>query len=209
MVGSTRFNDIHRGVPKMNRTLLAQRLRALERRGLVERHGNERANGVSYRLTEAGGALEPVIWAIGAWAAEWAFGDPTDDQLDAAWLVWRLHQFVVDDRVPETRTVVEFRLSGVGGGRGWLVLDRGSATACLHDPGFEVDLCVVGDNREMHRWLLGIVPFREVLANGDVELIGPSRLARSFPNWFDAPMFSSELAAGRRRARDRAASRSA
>jgi DNA-binding HxlR family transcriptional regulator len=203
IIGSTRFNDIHRGLPKMNRTLLAQRLRLLERRGLVERHGNERANGVSYRLTEAGRALEPVIWAIGQWAAEWSIGDPTDDQLDAHWLVWRLHQYVVDDRLPETRTVVEVKLSGPGAGRGWLVLDRGSSTACLNDPGYEVDLHVFGDNRQMHRWLLGVIPFRDVLANGDVELIGSARLARAFPTWFDTSKFAPQLAAARRRERRR------
>jgi len=32
MVGSTGFNEIHRGIPRVSRTMLAQRLRELERR---------------------------------------------------------------------------------------------------------------------------------------------------------------------------------
>ena len=34
MVGARGFNEIHRGIPRVSRTLLAQRLRELERRGL-------------------------------------------------------------------------------------------------------------------------------------------------------------------------------
>ena len=37
VLGSTRFNDIERGLPGISRTLLAQRLRHLERKGVLER----------------------------------------------------------------------------------------------------------------------------------------------------------------------------
>ena len=198
MIGCKRFNEIHRGLPKMNRTLLSQRLRSLERRGLVERVTDERGRSVEYRLTPAGRGLEPILWALGQWAAEWAFGDPGDDQIDGELLVWRLHQHVVDSKIPATRTVVEFELTGVGATTVWLVLDRGSSTACLIDPGFDVDLVVVADNRHLHRWVLGVATFRELQAAGDVRVIGPSRLVRAFPGWFDHSLFAEGLAAKRR-----------
>ena len=37
LCGSTRFNDIRRGVPRMSASLLAQRLRKLEEIGVVKR----------------------------------------------------------------------------------------------------------------------------------------------------------------------------
>lgn len=37
LCGSHRFNDIHRGVPRMSATLLSQRLRKLEAIGVLER----------------------------------------------------------------------------------------------------------------------------------------------------------------------------
>jgi DNA-binding HxlR family transcriptional regulator len=37
VAGSTRFNDLRRGVPKMSPTLLSQRLKELEYAGIVER----------------------------------------------------------------------------------------------------------------------------------------------------------------------------
>src|SRR3712207_9171304 len=53
MVGATGFNEIHRGVPKMSRTLLAQRLRLLERRGLVRREVSPRGRAGRYQLTRS------------------------------------------------------------------------------------------------------------------------------------------------------------
>jgi DNA-binding HxlR family transcriptional regulator len=52
VAGSTRFNDLHRGVPRMSRTLLSKRLRQLVADGFVERR--EHPDGPTYELTEAG-----------------------------------------------------------------------------------------------------------------------------------------------------------
>jgi hypothetical protein len=75
----------------------------------------------------------------------------------------------------------------------WLVLDRGGSTACKIDPGFEVDLVVMGDNREMHRWLLGWRSFRELQQSGDVRFVGPTRLGRAFSSWFGQALFASSF----------------
>jgi DNA-binding HxlR family transcriptional regulator len=193
ILGSSRFNEIHRGLGRMSRTLLAQRLRELERRGIVERAMDAAGRATDYRLTAAGRELEPIVWSLGHWAARWSFGDPEDEELDAAWLVWRLHQNVIADRLPPGRTVVQFILEGPGGGEAWLVLDRGGSTACQIDPGYEVDLVVMGDNREMHRWLLGWHSLADMRRAGSVRLIGPTRLARAFASWFIVTGFAKSL----------------
>ena len=190
ILGCRRFNDIHRGLGRMSRTLLSQRLRELERRGIVGRDMDGAGRTVEYRLTAAGRELEPVVWALGHWATRWSFGDPADEELDAGWLVWRLHQNVIVGRLPAARVVVQFVLDGPGGGEAWLVLDRGGSTACQIDPGYEVDLVVMGDNREMHRWLLGRRSLRELRQAGSVRLIGPTRLVRSFEVWFAPSPFA-------------------
>ena len=69
LCGSTRFNDIRRGVPRMSATLLTQRLRKLEEAGVVERISGE--HGLEYRLTAAGEELRPVVLLIGHWGARW------------------------------------------------------------------------------------------------------------------------------------------
>jgi hypothetical protein len=45
----------------------------------------------------------------------------------------------------------------------------------------------------MQRWMLGLVPFRDLVTNGCARMFGPSRLARAFPTWFDASYFAEDL----------------
>src|SRR5512144_1918045 len=64
--GSTRFNDLRRGVPRMSPALLSQRLKELECAGIVRRDASQ-----EYRLTEAGLELQPIIEAFGVWGQRW------------------------------------------------------------------------------------------------------------------------------------------
>jgi len=193
MVGAGGFNEIHRGIPRISRTLLAQRLRLLERHGLVRREVASRGRPGGYELTPAGEGLTPIIWQIGHWAAEWVFGDPEDDECDGLSLLWRLHQHAVAAKLPSERTVVHIRLVGMGAAQGWFDIDAGTISVCKDDPGRDVDLAVEADTRQMQRWLVGLVPFRDLVTGGSARLLGPSRLARAFPNWFDTSYFAGGL----------------
>jgi DNA-binding HxlR family transcriptional regulator len=197
LMGSRHFNEIHRGVSRMSRTLLIARLRELERREIVERTVDAAGRTTEYRLTRAGRELEPIVWALGDWAARWSFGDPADDELDVGWLAWRLHQHVRSDRIPAGRTTIHLVADGPGGGESWLVLDRGGSTACQADPGYPVDIVLMGDNRQLHRWLLGWCTWRELQQRGSARLVGPTRLSRAFAGWFEVGTFRASLGTGR------------
>jgi hypothetical protein len=85
----------------------------------------------TYALTAAGQALTPVIWAMGAWTAEWMFGDPGEEHCDGLTLIWRTHQVAIAAKLPETRTVVHLVLTGAGGAQGWLDIRRPVVVATL------------------------------------------------------------------------------
>jgi DNA-binding HxlR family transcriptional regulator len=69
VAGSTGFNDLRRGVPKMSPTLLSQRLKELELAGIVERKEVQGEKGIfEYQLTEAARDLRPS-------SRRWASGD--------------------------------------------------------------------------------------------------------------------------------------
>jgi hypothetical protein len=147
----------------------------------------------SYTLTPAGQSLTPVIWAIGHWAAEWIFADPTDEDCDGLSVMWHLHKQAIAARLPRQRTVLHMALTGPGAAQGWLDIERGAVSVCTDDPGYDVDLAIEADTGQMQRWLVGLVPFRDLVANGHARVLGPSRLARAFPTWFDTSYFAEDL----------------
>ncbi|WP_213451380.1 winged helix-turn-helix transcriptional regulator [Rhizomonospora bruguierae] len=175
LLGSHRFNDIHRGLPQLSRTLLAGRLRRMRATGLVDSYPPG-----GYELTAAGQALAPLVWQLGDWARQWLFGHPDPAQLDAGWLLWRLRQIVRHDRLPPGRTVLEFQFTDDPQGTGWLVARPGDVTACCRPPGFDVDLWVNTDRPALAQVVVG----RTRLPSPQVRVHGP--LAADFPNWFSA-----------------------
>jgi DNA-binding HxlR family transcriptional regulator len=193
MVGASGFNEIHRGLPRASRTLLAQRLRELERRGLVMHEASQPGLPGRYVLTAAGEALTPIVWAMGHWAAEWVFGDPGDEDCDGLSLIWRTHQYAIPAKLPQARTVVHLVLTGAGGAQGWLDIQRPGITVCKDDQGLAVDLALEADTAQMHRWLVGLVSLHDLVANGHARFLGPSRLAKAFPTWFDTTLFTPDL----------------
>jgi hypothetical protein len=62
-------------------------------------------------------------------------------------------------------------------------------TVCKDDQGKDIDLAVEADTGHMYRWLMGMVPVRDLVAEGHARLLGPSRLARAFPSWFRPSAF--------------------
>jgi DNA-binding HxlR family transcriptional regulator len=193
MIGASGFNEIHRGVSRMSRTLLSQRLRQLERHGLVTREAAERGRPGRYLLTEAGWSITPIIWAMGQWAAEWMFNDPEDEDCDGLSLIWRMHQHAIVDRLPQRRTFVHVVLRGTGAAEGWLEMERPVVAVCKDDPGREADVSITAVTREMHRWLLGRTSFRALLEGGHAEIHGPAALTREFSTWFDNGFFAAGL----------------
>ncbi len=184
LAGSRRFNEIERGLPGISRSLLATRLRHLERNGVVERRVIERPASVEYVLTPAGEELRRVLEHFGAWGVRWAFQEPKADELDPALLLWKVHQRIRQDALPERRTVVEFEFTGKNGRRLWLVMDRRDVSVCLKPPGFAPDLSVRADLKLFYRVWLGYVDYAAALRSGGIAVEGPPALARALPTWF-------------------------
>jgi DNA-binding HxlR family transcriptional regulator len=190
LLGSRRFNELRRGVPRMSPTLLSKRLHELAAAGVVERRmdGTE----VSYVLTEAGQELRPVVEALGAWGTRW-MGRLGDPDLDPKLLLWDMHRGVNTGALPPGRTVVQFHFPDVAGrtGRWWLVLTPEESDVCDEDPGYEVDVTVqVGLRRMVEIWL-GDLSWSTALRSGDLRLVGPSELCRALPRWFTLSTFAA------------------
>jgi DNA-binding HxlR family transcriptional regulator len=183
IAGSRRFNDIERGLPGISRSLLVSRLRDLEDAGVLERRPGVHATQ-EYHLTDAGRDLKLVVEALGCWGVRWAFGDPNPEELDAPLLVWKIHQRVDRELLPEHRIVVEFDFSGPGARRVWLVLDRRDVSVCVTPPGFDSDLVVHTDLALFYRVWIRQIDYDDAIRCRSVVVDGPPALARQLPRWF-------------------------
>lgn len=174
LVGTTRFNDLARGLPGLSRSLLSKRLRQFEQAGLVDRTESQ------YLLTEAGRELEPIVFGIGSWGAKWTFGDPDPEELDAELLVWWMHTRLDTSQFPGKRHVLHVRFAD-DPRLFWIVIESGVPSVCLTDPGFEVDVTISSDVGALYQVWLGRLPLREALRSGRVEFEGPKALTRRMP----------------------------
>jgi DNA-binding HxlR family transcriptional regulator len=201
IVGSRRFNDLHRGVPLMSRSLLTRRLRELEDAGVVERRQGEQG-GWEYRLTPAGEELRPVVEQLGEWGQRWARRDLGPEDLDASLLMWDLRRRVEREQLPDRRVVVRFEFRNVPRGHAakrvwWLVAEREDVDVCMKDPGFPVDLVMDADLGAFTRVWMGRLSFSDATRGGLVRLDGPRGLVRSFPSWLGLSLFAGIPAAVR------------
>jgi DNA-binding HxlR family transcriptional regulator len=190
LCGSTRFNDIHRGVPRMSTTLLAQRLRRLEEVGVVRR---VRAGAVrEYRLTPAGEELRPIVLALGHWGARWIGSRLKREQLDAGFLMWDIRRFAQLDAFPAKRVVIQFLFPDARRGekRWWLVVEDRVADLCRDDPGHELTLIVESSVRALTDVWTGERPAAEVVSAGELRIQGPASEARSLWRWLGTSVFA-------------------
>jgi DNA-binding HxlR family transcriptional regulator len=200
LAGIHHFNDLDRGLPGISRALLVERLRRLERTGIVERRPGSGGRVAEYHLTRAGRQLQRVIDVLGGWGARWAFGDPRRTELDPVVLLWWMRRRVHRHRLPPGRRVIQFDFRGGRTGSYWLVLKRADVSVCLQHPGFDVDLQVTADIDGFYQVWLGRITLGEALRQGLVRLDGMPAVTRAFPHWFAwSPMADAVRAAIPRR----------
>ena len=184
VLGNTRFNDIARAMPGISRSLLVQRLRHLEKKGVLETWPSPTGRGSEYHLTPAGRDLERVIDSLGRWAVEWLFEDLRPHDVPPTTLMWWMHRRVDPTRFPPGRTVLEFRHTGPKPQVIWLVLDRGEVSVCMVHPGFDVDVVVTATTPTFADVFQGYCTWREAVDAGRIEVAGPPRLTDALPRWF-------------------------
>jgi DNA-binding HxlR family transcriptional regulator len=196
--GSRRFSELRRGLPRISRNLLTQRLASLERAGLIKRRQRSNGRGFDYYLTEAGEELRPVVVALGTWGYRWAATELRPNNLDAGLLMWFLRRRVKVENLPERGVVIrfDFRAQGAqsywleGKQSFWLILERPVVDLCVSDPGLEVDLAVSADLPELTRVYLGHISLTEAIRQGSVEVVGRRELRSGFRDWIGVSPFA-------------------
>jgi DNA-binding HxlR family transcriptional regulator len=194
ILGSTRFNQLRRGLPKMSPALLSKRLKELEAAGIVARVPVPDEPGVfEYGLSEAGRELRPIVEAAGVWGQKWVTTEATLKNLDPDLLMWDVRRNVNADPLPPGRSVIEFIFTDcpASEGRYWLIVgqDR-TVDVCKVDPGFDVDLYVSTDLRTLTEIWLGYTSIERAKDENRLTLTGARTLEANLSAWFKLSVFA-------------------
>src|SRR5450756_448129 len=113
------FSEILKGLHRISPSLLGQRLKSLERVGVIETRPNPTGRGSTYYLTEAGDQLAQLIGALGIWGQNWL--DLQPQHLDSDILMWAILSHLQIDKLPVQRRVVRFEFQAETE-REWMLL---------------------------------------------------------------------------------------
>lgn len=196
VAGSSRFNELRRGVPRMSPALLSKRLRELEGAGVVTREMRPEAQGTeAYSLTQAGRDLQPVIEAIGIWGQKWVETEPSLENLDPELLMWDMRRNLDTDPVPDRRVVIEFIYPELPEAqrKWWLIVETDRTVDLCHiDPGFDVDLYATVDLRTMTQIWMGLRSVSDAVDREALVLVGSQDLIRSMQSWLGLSPFARQ-----------------
>jgi DNA-binding HxlR family transcriptional regulator len=192
--GTTRFNDIRRGVPLMSPTLLSKRLKELMEAGVITAARTSQPGVVEYKLTEAGEDLRDIIMSFGVWGQRWIESSLSMKNLDPSLLMWDMRRNLATASFPNRKCTVKFTYPELNVSRNswWIVIERGAVDLCSVDPGYEIDLYVRAALRNMIAVWMGLSTLKSEIEAGKIELIGDKALARSMQTWLGLSAFASE-----------------
>ena len=192
--GSTRFNDLRRGVPRMSPALLSTRLKELETHGILVRTlVQKRPELFEYRLTPAGVELESVVEAIGIWGHRWVETEPGLENLDAGLLMWDMRLVLNVTPLPPRKITIQFVYPELSKAEQnwWLLIDpKHGVDLCSVYPGFDVDLFTRCDLRTMTAIWMGLDTVSKAIADDRLLLIGDKDVADKMQLWLGLSPFA-------------------
>jgi DNA-binding HxlR family transcriptional regulator len=195
--GSTRFNDIRKGLGNISTALLSRRLRELEALGLVERVENEVTGAIDYFRTEKSIKLEPALNALAEWAQCNIEAELALSGRDVSTLMWAVRRMINLAQLPRRRAVIHFHFRDDPPPKSpqyWFVIEPGASLPelCTRDPGREVDLYVQTDVVSLGAIIEGRSSISREKERGGLFLSGDPGLARSMNRWLRASVWAIE-----------------
>lgn len=191
--GSTRFNQIQRGVPGMSPGLLSKRLKEMETNGLVQRSSADRLGHAEYFTTPLADEVKPLIFGLGDWAHRNIDSTVSLQHTDARHLMWKIRGKIDLLQLPKKKCVIQFILKKTPDQTDnyWLVAKPGEETdLCYIDPKFEVDMYVLCDLATLTSAWMGYSTFEEEIENDRISLIGNELMARTLSKWLKKSRFA-------------------
>ena len=175
--GACRYTDLRNGLPGIATNLLAERLRELERAGVIAREDAPPPIATTlFKLTARGEQLTPVLEDLTRWGVPLMEQGP-DDVVQGHWLAWAL-RVMLTDREP-TAPPVTVVLDTAG--QTIIVQARDGTVHARLGPADGANATLTGPPRPILGLLLGLLDLKQATAQGLAYEGDPLVLARLRP----------------------------
>jgi DNA-binding HxlR family transcriptional regulator len=185
--GSTRFNDIRRGVGNISTALLSRRLKELVANGMVERVEDPATGQVDYLRTQRAIELEPVLDAMGKWAQCNIEANEALRNLSVSNLMWQMRGYIDSEQLPTRQLVFQFRFTDpdLDYNKYWALIRPGfPVEICTTIPDYDVDLFIETNRMSLSSIILNRTTISRELEEGRLFLSGDAILSRTMDRWF-------------------------
>ena len=183
MLGPKRFSDLRADLPGISANVLTQRLESLEASGLLVRRKLPPPSGAQvYELTAWGYEAEPIIQALGRWAARSPAHDPTLP-ISAVSIMLSFRTMFDPGRAGDLTGNIGFRLGAetflaqIGGGK--LEIARSDLQ--------NADVIFTGSPIALAAAVYGGQPLPALAEAGALSVEGDRKLAERFTGLFPLP----------------------
>jgi DNA-binding HxlR family transcriptional regulator len=183
MLGPKRFGDLRAGLPGVSANVLTQRLEGLEAAGLLMRRRLPPPASVQvYDLTDWGREAEPIVGALGKWAARSPAHDPTLP-LSAVSMMLSLKTMFDAVKAGDVCLSIGFRFGPEGFvvtvADGVLTAERGAAEVA--------QVMLTARPSDVAAMVYGFRALDDLRASGEVAVHGDAGVFERFIGFFELP----------------------
>lgn len=183
ILGPKRFSDLRYGLPGISANVLTQRLEGLEKAGIIRRRElPPPAPARVYELTPWGSECEPILAALGRWAARSPSHDPTLP-LSATSLMLSLRTMFSAPLAGD----IDCRIGFAIGAERYLAHIHPGELVITAGPFTHADATFTGNTEAISAAIYGSVTLADLERNGLLHVEGSHDLAQCFTTWFVLP----------------------
>jgi DNA-binding HxlR family transcriptional regulator len=193
LMGSTRFNELQRGLSMISPAVLSKRLTSLADYGLIVRKKLPGQKGYEYLPTNASKELLPIFVDLGNWGMRWTREHLTSNDFDVNFLILYLQRSIDTEKLPGRETIIKFHFADLEQQPNWWIIAKNAdVDVCTIDPCREVDVYFSCTVKCMSDIWMGETTYKKEVNEGRLKLVGPRELTRNVTRWMSNCMFANE-----------------
>ncbi|WP_114325917.1 winged helix-turn-helix transcriptional regulator [Candidatus Colwellia aromaticivorans] len=192
LMGSTRFNELQRGLSLISPALLSKRLKMLADYELIIKKKIIGQQGYEYFPTEAAKELLPIIIGLGNWGMRWTRQYLTSNDFDPDFLMLYLKRSIQTERLSGNETIIKFYFTDIEQQPNWWIIVNGDLVdICTIDPGREVDVYFTCTVKCLSDIWMGESSYKKEISQNNLKIVGRRELTKNISSWLNYCMFSS------------------